>query len=189
MFWPFLPSLPHIPQFILIRESYLFAVYLSLPRQFCIWHFRWGLYWITCCHFVSVPVKGTLIPLFSVLRQEPLSSPVLSHEGRNLVISYFDSSNDIAVELLCGIIMWVWRLVWMRAEGLNQAALHGPPARGKKQLWLYSLAFVATNFLICFLGAAHEFPKEMLVFLKTESECIWHFWMSRTLGLLGIALS
>lgn len=79
-------------------------------------------------------VKGTLIPLFSVLRQEPLSSSVLSQEGRNLVISYFDSSNDIAVELLRGIIVWAWRLVWMRAEGLNQAALHGPPARGKKQL-------------------------------------------------------
>lgn len=119
-----------------------------------------------------------------------LSPPLCFHrKAETWLISYFDSSNDIAVELLRGVIVGVWRLVRVPAEGLNQAALPGPPAGGKKQLWLYSLAFVATSFLICFTGAAHEFPKEMLVFLKTESECIWHFWMSRTLGLLEIALS
>lgn len=105
------------------------------------------------------------------------------------LISYFDSSNDIAVELLRGVIVGVWRLVRVPTEGLNQAALPGPPAGGRSSYDFTAWPLLATSFLICFSGAAHEFPKEMLVFLKTESECIWHFWMSRTLGLLEIALS
>lgn len=82
--------------------------------------------------------------------QDPPSSYVSLHKiGRNLVVSDVDPSDSVAVEVLHGV-----------AGG-------GPPARERKQLWLESLAFIATNF-ICFLGAAHEFPKEMLLFLKTE---------------------
>lgn len=55
-----------------------------------------------------MPRKGTLVTL-SGLRHEPLFSSVLFHTiGRNLVISDFDSSNDVTVELLHGAA-WGWR--------------------------------------------------------------------------------
>lgn len=102
----FSPSIPqsYIPQFILIWESIRCFVYLqctSHPQDSSASRSSLGVSKASPgANFTSVPTKGTLV-ILSGLRRELLFY-VFHTIGRNLVISDFDLSNDVTVELLYG---------------------------------------------------------------------------------------
>ena len=162
------PACAYIPPFILIGKVAYFSFVCSMPPTLKTEpHLALAL---------GVSLMNSLLPLqIHPNKKDPLSA----WAGASLLL-YVPSHDRQDFGSVC---CWsfkqccCWTSPWCcwkcgeEAEGLSRAAF--PLATKRKQQWLDSLAFIATNF-ICFLDAGNEFPKEMLLFFKTDVYRLWY---------------